>query len=110
QIEGTRQWEGGEVVLYSAQCAQEGQAPLPAEGAYLRSGRGLNTDQGYGSPTIGSPPDGQILSYSQSYGDWVNQEGQNSGFSLINGRVYVPNVTTIEATFANGQVARDDTG
>jgi hypothetical protein len=110
QIEGTRQWEGGEVVLYRAQCVQEGHAPLPAEGAYLRGGRGLTTDEAYSNPTIGTPPDGQMISFSQSYGDWVNQDGQNSGFSLINGRIYAPNVTSIEATFANGQVGRDGTG
>jgi hypothetical protein len=110
QIEGTRQWDGGTLVLYSAQCAQEGQAPLPAEGAYLRSRRGLTTDEGYGSLSIATRPPGQLLSYSQSYGDWVNQDGQNSGYSLINGHIYAPNVTAIEATFANGQVERDGTG
>jgi hypothetical protein len=110
QIEDSRPWDGGIVVLYSAQCAQSGQLPVLLEGAYLRTGRGLNTDEQYGGQSIGAPSAGQLLSYSQSRGDWVNQNGKNTGFSLINGRVYAPNVNTIEATFANGQVQRDTPG
>ncbi len=110
RIEGSRSWEGGTVVLYSAQCAQPGQPALPLEGAYFRTRSGFQPDDQIGGYTIGAVPAGQLISYSQSYGDWLDQQGQHIGYSLINGRIYAPNVRAIEATFANGQVRRDSTG
>lgn len=110
QVVATRQWERGAVVLYTYVRPAQGQTPpLQIFGYDLvedRGGGSWRITGGGGEGRPGRPPAEELISFALGR-DISTERGSNS---IVYGRTLVPQVTSVEATFDNGQVLRDGTG
>lgn len=103
RVLGTREWEGGVIVLYATHEAAEGDRPAMQMFGYTLTRRqgGSWISTGGGAFGGSAPPSAEQL---VDYGI-----GTNNDLAIIFGRTLAPEVAAVEATFSNGESARDAT-
>ncbi len=112
RVHGTRSWERGVIVLYSARCPSPPDAPIP-EPEIPVSGFRLLEDGlfGWRVVLVGSAGDGKEARSGQlvSYRPGGGRGGRLGSYGYVSGRVLAPDkVRAVEAIFDNGRVMRDD--
>ncbi|MDP9381765.1 MAG: hypothetical protein M3Q29_16795 [Chloroflexota bacterium] len=112
RVHGTRSWERGVIVLFSADCPSPPDAPIP-EPEIPVSGFRLLQDGlfGWRVVIVGSAADGKEARSGQlvSYRPGGGRGGRLGSYGYVSGRVLAPDkVRAVEAIFDNGRVMRDD--
>ncbi len=113
RVHGTRSWERGVVLLYSAHCPSPPNAPIPEPEVPVSGFRLLQDGLlGWRVVLVGVASDGkearpgQLVDYSPGGG----RGGHLGSYGYVSGRVLAPDkVRVVEAIFDNGRVMRDDT-
>lgn len=106
RIRGTREWEAGVVVLYSATLPATDEHPQMFEFGYSlteRAQTGWRTTGGGAGASNVLPARDELVSVGRGAGG-----GPEGGFALAYGEVLSPKVTAVEAVFDTGERRRDD--
>lgn len=109
KVLGTFRWQKGMVVLYSALCsthnAQDGRQRVLGHQVVRREGMNwqISSSDSY---SISNPQ--QASEKLIEYGVSQAQEESGDRYTILYGQFLTPNVSTVEATFDNGEVLRAD--
>jgi hypothetical protein len=116
QVIGSHRWAKGVVVLYSALCpSPNAKAPMERVfGHQVIQRQGMNWQissiDSYGTNTTQKASE-RLIEYGVSQSTQTNnrflQKGSAESYTILYGQILTPKVTTIEATFNNGQTLRD---